>query len=179
MKFFLSFLILLLSVNACVSRKPYDKLKHNERTNSIRKTDRFIDYVFPNEIDSLLTLFYRISDQKKPYIEIRNFCSGDSRISLALWDDQDVPFSIDSTGRLRGSLLYRYTNRYAVINQGEFYIPVTFDYDLDFVGHGDWRKDWYVRNARTGRPLYIEFSAYDNSEWEINWHRLIENFNKK
>ena len=178
MKFFLSFLVLFFSVNACVSRKPYDKLKHNARTNSIRRTDRFIDYVFPNEIDSLLTLFYRISDQKNPYIEIRNFCSGDSKISFALWDDQNIPISLDSIGQIRGSFEYTYTNRYAVINQGEFYIPITFDYDQDFVAGGDWRKDWYIRNSPTGRPYYIRFSKSGKLNWEINWQHLIEEANK-
>lgn len=94
---------------------------------------------------------------------------------MSFYDDQSIPITVNSSGKIRGSFKYRYTNRYVVINQGEFYIPLVFDYDERFVAGGDWRKDMYIRNTKTARPHYVRFSDVEKLEWEINWQHLIDN----
>ncbi len=153
-----------------------DNLSHTQIPNNIHRTDRFIDYVFPYEIDSLLTIYYRNSKQEHPYIKIA--FPTYSGLHLVLFLDNNAYYRSllkpDSLGSHFGNsenIFYQYSNRYAVINKGEFYVPIVFGLDNQLSPVGD-RRDFTRRTSSTGWTPTIEYKRTDPSEWEIDWGNM-------
>lgn len=171
--------IIIILIAAPVGRvlAPQDNLLHNPKTSKIHKSDRFIDYVFPYEIDSLLAVYYRKSDHQNPYIQFWVPSYSGLHFILFLEDNTPLhyPFIPDSLGShfpYKDDIFYFYTNRYAVVNKGEFYIPIIFSFDGIFSPVGD-RSDFTRRSASTGYSDFIKFESTDPSNWDKNWDPAI------
>jgi hypothetical protein len=136
---------------------------------------KIINYVFPPDIDSTLCdyldKYHNKKNKDKWNIQFGRWASdyidADYYVSLNIrldnidkkieFKEQNNSPSIYDREKF---LLYR-TNRYVVVNKGQYIIPIVLDYDLNFVG---FEKVEYPLStySKTGGALFILFK-----DWEI------------